>query len=163
MRRKQHVLTAATLVLIGGAAVSCGGNSDSTSAADPSSSTSPSSSSSSSAPSAPSAGADASSEFCTGLTKTTQITNGKEVAAFVDTLTSLSLPDDAPAAATDGFDVYVKALGTVDKGATTAELKKMGDLGLSAGDKQKVQSFLAYAGQACAPAAPESPSASPSQ
>ncbi|MBB6628431.1 hypothetical protein H5V45_13975 [Nocardioides sp. KIGAM211] len=156
MRLKQHALTAATLVMIGAAAVGCGGD-DKTSA-----SASDSSSSASSDPSA-SASDAGTADFCTGLTSTTQITNGKEVAAFVNTLQALDLPSDAPAEASEGFDIYVKALGTVDESATTAELKKMGDLGLSADDKTKVQSFLAYAAQACSPQTSESPSPSPSK
>lgn len=158
--RLKHTLIAACLVTIGGAATACGGN-DSTAASDSGSSASPSSSSSADPSSAPTD--TSATDFCTGLTSTSKIADGKDVAAFASVLQTTGTPADIPAEARQGYEIYVAALDSIDKDTSTAQLKKMGDLGLSKDDQTKIQSFMSYAGTLCAPSTSGTPSPSPSK
>ncbi|MCW2791835.1 MAG: hypothetical protein JWO76_933 [Nocardioides sp.] len=151
--RLKHTLAAACLIMVGGAATACGGD-DSTSA---DAGSTPTSAGASADPS--SAPTDTSvADFCTGLTSTGKITDGKDVADFATMLETTGTPSDIPAEARSGYEIYVGALEKIDESTTPAQLKKIGDLGLSTADQTKVQSFMSYAGTLCAPSA--SPSAS---
>ena len=143
----KHALIAAALLTIGGVAAGCGDNSsDSASSADPT----PSSSSS----------ASSADDLCTALTAGSSIKDGADVVAFADSLKKAGVPDDTPATAQKGFDVYVGVLEKVDPKATANDLKHMKNVDLSKTEQSQVQSFLGYASQTCAPSAPSAPSSS---
>lgn len=158
--RLKHALIAVCLVTVGGAATACGGN-DSSAASD---AATPSDTASSAAGDPSSAPTDTSAvNFCDGLTSTSKITDGKDVAAFAAVLETTGTPANIPTDARAGYQIYVTALESIDENTTTAQLKKMGDLGLSKSDQTKIQSFMSYAGSLCAPSQSASPSDGSSQ
>ncbi|MFC4785762.1 hypothetical protein ACT8ZV_14885 [Nocardioides sp. MAHUQ-72] len=146
----KHALIAAALLSLGGVAAGCGGN-DSASDADASSA------SSSSSPSGAPTDASA-TELCSALTSGSSIKTGADVVAFAKGLEQAGTPSDIPADARKGFETYVSVLEDIDPKLTAKQLQTMKDPDLSKAQQLSVQSFLQYAGQACAAGA-----ASPSQ
>ena len=150
----KHVLIAAAVLSLGGLVAGCGDNSDSASSA-----ASPSSTSTSPAD-APS---DASStDLCSALTAGSGIKDGSDVVDFANGLQQAGTPSDIPDDARKGFEVYVGVLQDIDPKTTATELKNMKNPDLSKTEQTEVQSFLSYAGQACASqsASPSAPSSS---
>jgi hypothetical protein len=145
----KHVLMAATLVLVAGTTVGCGGGD--------------SSKDSGGAP------ADASeSEFCDTFTKFTEDMAGssdqktsdqiKTAKDAVDKLAEVGTPKGIPADARDGFEIFIDTIKGIDDNASQEDLQSI-DSDLSKTENDKVTAFTTYYSDTCAPAAPsESPS-----
>lgn len=145
----KHVLIAAVLLSLGGVAAGCGDD-DSTSSADAAASAS-----SSPADTASDAPTDASaSDLCKALTAGATIKDGADVADFADGLQQAGTPSQIPDTARKGFEVYLGVLQDVDPEATAKDLQNMKQVDLSKTEQAEVQTFMGYAQQTCAPAAP---------
>lgn len=145
----KHVLMAATLVLVAGTTVGCGGGDSSKDSGG-----------------APAAASE--SEFCDTFTAFTedmaasssdktadQIKTAKDAVAK---LADVGTPKGIPADARDGFEIFIDTIKGIDDNASQEDLQSI-DSDLSEADNKKVTAFTTYYSDTCAPTTPsESPS-----
>jgi hypothetical protein len=136
----KHALFLASLVLIAGSAVGCGGDDKN----------------SGGGTSAPD---NASTEdFCnafgdlfTGISNAGSTPDSDAIQAFKDAagkLSDVGTPDGISDAARHGFELFVNALEDLDNDATAADLEKLGN-DFSKDDEADMTSFIEYAIQTC--------------
>lgn len=146
----KHVLMVATLVLVAGTTVGCGGGDKSGGGA-------------------PTAASE--KEFCDTFTKFTEDMAGsssdktadqiKTAKAAVAKLADVGTPKGIPADARDGFEIFIDTIQGIDDNATQEDLQNI-DKDLSATDTKKVTAFTTYYAKTCAPSIPGAPTDSPS-
>jgi hypothetical protein len=143
----KHVLMAATLVLVAGTTVGCGGGDKDGGGA-------------------PAAASE--KEFCDTFTAFSEDMAGsstddtkaqiKTAKEGVDKLAEVGTPEGISDDARDGFEIFVDTIKGIDDDASEKDLQNI-DSDLSEADNKKVTAFTTYYSETCAPTAPsESPS-----
>jgi hypothetical protein len=146
----KHVLMAATLVLVAGTTVGCGGGDKDGGGA-------------------PAAASE--KDFCdtfTSFTEDMAASSDKETSDQIKTakdavakLADVGTPKDIPADARDGFEIFIDTIKGIDDNASEEDLQNI-DSDLSEADNKKVSAFTTYYADTCSPTAPTVPSESPS-
>ncbi len=152
MKTMKHALLAASLVLVAGTAIGCGGDGGGDGAEEAASTGAPETAST--------------EEFCQNFNDFNAAVMGlgqdAEPAEFIAALKDAGgkfeetgTPEDATEEQRAGFEVFVGMINDVDENATEEELSKL-EQDLSAEEQKQVEAFTTYVGETCAPSAPPS-------